>query len=70
LSDRRSKDCKVSRSELTSQDLESQGYTISYTGKTLDIKYKEPLSQVGFLAEGGGSHHIDIKAPFATGKFR
>ncbi|KAJ5797322.1 uncharacterized protein N7503_006618 [Penicillium pulvis] len=70
ISDARAQDCKVSRSKLTAQDLESRGYTIRYTGKSLDSKYVEPLSQVGLPTEGESYHHMDIEAPFATGKFK
>lgn len=70
ICDARAHGCKVSRSKLTAQDLESRGYTIRYTGKSLDAKYVEPLSQVGLPTENEFYHHIDIEAPFATGKFR
>lgn len=70
ISDPRARDCKVSRSKLTAQDLESRGYTIRYTSKSLNSKYVEPLSQVGLPTEGEFYHHIDIEAPFATGKFK
>jgi len=70
ISDARAQDCKVSKSKLTSQDLESRGYTIRYTGKSLDLKYAEALSQVGLPTEDELYHHINIEAPFATGKFR
>ncbi|KAJ5549589.1 hypothetical protein N7513_006823 [Penicillium frequentans] len=66
ISDPRARDCKVSRSKLTAQDLESRGYTIRYTSKSLNSKYVEPLSQVGLPTEGEFYHHIDIEAPFAT----
>ncbi|KAJ5998313.1 hypothetical protein N7451_006123 [Penicillium sp. IBT 35674x] len=68
--DARAPDCKISRSKLTARDLESRGYAIRYTGKSLDSKYAEPLSQVDLPTEGEFYHHIDIEAPFATGKFK
>lgn len=54
-----------SKPVLTIQELESRGYTLVYSGMTLDDEYKPPLKEAGCGSEN--LRHFGISAPRTSG---
>ncbi|KAJ5769642.1 hypothetical protein N7520_004201 [Penicillium odoratum] len=54
---------KVTRSELTYQDLESRRYIVRHTGNGLDATCIDPISQLGLPTEIALYHNCTISRP-------